>query len=252
MGDTQPFGKDILARMKVLAIDTTTYLGAIALSDDDTLVAAMQLGTEVTYSERLIEGVDCLLKNARLNLADVDLIGVATGPGSFTGLRIGIATAKGLAVALERPLVGVPSLEIVAYGAHLFNGTVVAIIDARREEVYAAAYRFAAGGMTQTVMDVRVCSPKELGTEMALIEGPLVAVGDGLRRYGALFREMVGDRLVASDDALNFPHGAYCAALARRRFEREGGDHVSRLVPHYVRHSDAEIGFKGRGNQAYD
>ncbi len=231
--------------MKVLAIDTTTFLGSIAMVDDDILIAAMQLGTEVTYSERLMESIDHLLAGGRWRLADVDLIGVAAGPGSFTGLRIGIATAKGLAVALGKPLVGVSSLEVVAYGAHLFDGTVVAVIDARRDEVYAAAYRFEEG-VTRVVMDACVCAPKELGKRVARIDGPLIAVGDGARRYGEVFREIIGDRLFASDDALNFPHGAYCAALARRWFEKEGGDDVSQLVPHYLRHSDAEIGFKGR------
>lgn len=229
--------------MKILAIDTTTLLGSIALVDDKLLVGSMQLGTSVTYAERLIVGIDHLLQGARWSRNDIDLIAVARGPGSFTGLRIGIATAKGFAAVLGRPLAGASSLEILARGVGPCTATVVAVIDARRGEVYAAAYGYERGTASRIIMDECVLSPAALCEKLDSMPGDLVMVGDGARRYGELFVAAVGSRLVPVDDALNFPHAVHCARLGYEGFMRgDAGDAVS-LVPNYVRVSDAEIGF---------
>lgn len=233
--------------MKILAIDTTTFLGSIALVEDALLVAATQMGTKVTYSERLIASIDHLLEGAEWNLSEVDLIATAVGPGSFTGLRIGIATAKGLALAASKPLVGASSLEVIAYGGQSYDGPVVAVIDARRDEVYAAAYLFDRGEMSERIMDETVMSPDALCDVLVKMNGTPLLIGDGVRRYGHLFAERAGDRMVTMHDSLNFPHAAYLAHIARDRHLREGADDLVNLAPNYIRLSDAEIGFRGRG-----
>lgn len=232
--------------MKILAIDTTTFLGSIALVEDDQLVSALQQGTSVTYSERLISGIDHLLTNANWKKEDLDLIAVAIGPGSFTGLRIGMATAKGLAVALGKPLVGVSSLCAIAYGADIYEGKVAAILDARRDEVYAAVYQYKNGSYEKTLMEECVLSPEQLCAELKKIKGVKLCVGDGARRYRDTLVKKFKDEAAFLHDAKNFPHAGYLATLAKLRFEESGADEAEDLSPNYIRISDAEIGFKGR------
>jgi tRNA threonylcarbamoyladenosine biosynthesis protein TsaB len=232
--------------MKILALDTTTFLGSIALVEDNKLVAASQQGTQVTYSQRLISSIDHLLEGAQWDLGALDLIVVARGPGSFTGLRIGLSTAKGLAVALNKPLVGVSSLEVLARGASLHCGITAGVIDARRDEVYSAAYEFDDGELKRTIIDEGVWSPDDLTEELKKLEGRLTLVGDGVRRYIDLFREGLGKKLIEVNDSHHFPHAGYLAMLGRKRFEEGGGDDVVSLVPNYLRQSDAEMGLKGK------
>lgn len=232
--------------MKILAIDTTTFLGSIALVENDRLISALQQGTSVTYSERLIAGIDHLLTNADWKKDDLDLIAVAIGPGSFTGLRIGMATAKGMATALDKPLVGVSSLYVMANSADVLNGKVASILDARRDEVYAAVYQYKDGLYGRTLMDECVSPPDKLCAALKKIKGAKICVGDGARRYRDMFATTLKDEAVFPHDAKNFPHAAYLATLAREQYERNGEDVVEDLVPNYVRISDAEIGFRGR------
>ena len=232
--------------MKILAIDTTTFLGSVALVEDDQLVSALQQGTSVTYSERLIAGIDHLLANANWTKDDIDLIAVAIGPGSFTGLRIGMATAKGLATALGKPLVGVSSMCVMANSADVLTGKVAAILDARRDEVYAAVYQYKDGAYVKTLMDECVTPPDKLCAALKEIKGAKICVGDGARRYRDLFAKKLKDEAIFPHDAKNFPHAAYLATLARQQYERNGEDAVEDLAPNYVRISDAEIGFRGR------
>jgi tRNA threonylcarbamoyladenosine biosynthesis protein TsaB len=232
--------------MKILAIDTTTFLGSVALVEDDRLVSALQQGTSVTYSERLISGIDHLLQNANWAKDDLDLIAVAVGPGSFTGLRIGMATAKGLAVALGTPLVGVSSLCVMANSADVLDGKVAAILDARRDEVYAAVYQYKDGAYAKTLMDECVLPPDKLCAALKKIKGVKICVGDGARRYRNIFAKKLKGEVAFPHDAKNFPHAGYLATLARERYEEKGADEAEDLAPNYIRISDAEIGFKGR------
>lgn len=232
--------------MKILAIDTTTFLGSVALVEDDRLVSALQQGTSITYSERLISGIDHILQNAGWAKNDIDLIAVAVGPGSFTGLRIGMATAKGLAVALEKPLVGVSSLRVMANSADALDGKVAAILDARRDEVYATVCQYKDGEYIKTIMEECVCPPEDLCASLKKIKGKLICVGDGVRRYRDMLAKKLSGQVLFPHDAKNFPHAAYLATLARERYEEKGTDEAEDLAPNYIRISDAEIGFKGR------
>jgi len=232
--------------MKVLAIDTTTFLGSIAIVDNDRLIASVQQGTEVTYSERLIAGINHVIDGAGWKVQDVDLIAVACGPGSFTGLRIGMGTAKGLAMAIQKPMVGVSSLEVLALGVSLYPGIVIPVIDARRDEVYSSAYRFVDGEMREVLLSEHVSPPAVLCERIKALNENIVMVGDGIRRYGDLFREHLKNRLVEADDALHFPHAAYAAKLGLKRFRENGADDEAQLIPNYIRESDADIGFRGR------
>jgi tRNA threonylcarbamoyladenosine biosynthesis protein TsaB len=230
--------------MRILAIDTSTMFGSVALCDGDQLIAEEQLGVEVTHSERLLGTIDHLLQISKWGNDAIEGVAVAIGPGSFTGLRIGLATAKGLALGLQRPIAGASSLLALAYNGIFSEKTVVSVIDARRAEVYAAAYKFEKGKPKCVLKDL-VCDPDVLSKKLASIKGGLFLVGDGVVTYEKVFRNGLKNKAAINAHELKFPHASYLARIASGKLKR-GGDDIVKLVPNYLRHSDAEIGFKGK------
>lgn len=233
--------------MKILAIDTSTLSGSVALCDGAALVAEEELGSGVTHSERLLSAIDHLLAASRWDKNEIEAIAVAIGPGSFTGLRIGLATAKGLALGLGLPIAGASSLLTLAYNGRLAEATVVPVIDARRGEVYAAAYRFRKEE-PECVMEEMVSDPTLLCTKLKSLNGDLLLTGDGVVTYEKIFKNELKGRAVIKADELKFPHAGWLAEITLKSLER-GGDDIATLVPNYLRHSDAEIGFKGKGKK---
>ena len=227
--------------MKILSIDTSTMLGSVALSDGDVLVAQEQQGVPGTHSERLLSTVDHLLGLARWKGGDLCGIAVATGPGSFTGLRIGLATAKGMALALGCRIAGVSSLASLSMNGASFAGTVVPLIDARRGEVYAAAYRSNGKGRLSRRMKECALSPEDLIVKLMKIAGPLLLVGDGAKAFGATLAKAIGSRAVVAAGAQLFPQAHNLAVAALPFFAKGRGDDISSLAPNYIRRSDAEI-----------
>ncbi len=219
--------------MKILAMDSSTRAGSVALLEGDALVSSYLLDVTATHSERLLPAIDHCLADATWTMEDIDLIACAKGPGSFTGLRIGLATAKGIAFATGKPLVGVNSLEATALGLAFGQTPICPMIDARKRQVFAALFEpDGAGGLTRKREDVSVPA----ADYAAQIEGPCLFVGDG----ALLFTEKI---LAAKPDAilvpsaLAYPRAAGVGWLGARAFARgEKG-----LVAHYVRLSDAEL-----------
>jgi tRNA threonylcarbamoyladenosine biosynthesis protein TsaB len=234
-----------LKRMKILSIDTTVVAGSVALSVDAELVAQEQQGASGTHSEKLLTSIDHLLDVAAWEREDIEGIAVAVGPGSFTGLRIGLATAKGIAIALGCPLAGASSLQSLALNGRNFSGTVVSLIDARRGEIYAGAWCVGVGGALAEVMPECVLPPEHLAQQLQSLEGTLLLVGDGALAFGdALVQACDGRAIVAQGGQLR-PQAINLAALALPTLQ-QGGEDISAVVPNYVRRSDAEIGFKGK------
>jgi len=230
--------------MRILAIDTSTMFGSVALCDGDMLIAEEELGVEVTHSERLISTIDHLLQISRWGRDSIDGIAVAIGPGSFTGLRIGLATAKGLAAGLKKPIAGVSSLLTLAYNGVLSDATVVSVIDARRGEVYAAAYKFL-NDKPKCVMKEVAVAPELLSKKLKTMRGRVILVGDGVVTYEKLFKRELKNRALIRAQEFKFPRAFYLAQSALKKLKK-GGDNMAKLVPNYLRHSDAEIGFKGK------
>lgn len=240
--------------MRILAIDTSTMMGSVALTDEARLVAQEQLGVEVTHSERLILTIEHLLQICRWPKESLDGVAVAVGPGSFTGLRIGLATAKGIALGLKKPIVGVSSLMILAYNGLASMQTVVPVIDARREQVYAAAYRFqkAKSGSYKpvSVMEELAVDPAVLCRKLKSLPGKLLLVGDGVAVYEKIFARLLKDKAVFLPGEFKFPHASYLGMIAGEKLKKGTGDDIATLAPNYIRRSDAEIGFAGKGKAA--
>ena len=215
--------------MKILALDTATKTGSAALLHGDRLVGEYVLNIELTHSERLLPAMVQLIKDARWEKDEIEGIVVTLGPGSFTGLRIGITTGKTLAYLWDVPLVGVGTLDVLAFQGHPFDGLICPILDARRNEVYTCLYR-----------DLEpLGKPTAIGPEklLAKLAGERVLfLGDGVDTY----RELLADQLVAPPDR-RLLRASSPAVLGREKLARGEREDPMTLVPTYLRRSEAEI-----------
>jgi tRNA threonylcarbamoyladenosine biosynthesis protein TsaB len=232
----------------VLAIDTATPRVSIALGDDERLLGSLSLasGTERgrgvrRHAELLAPGIHSLCDQAGVAVADVSAVAVGIGPGMFTGLRVGVTTAKLLAQTLRVPLVAVPSLDLVAYPVRFTSRLVVAALDARRREVFTSSYRPVPGGV-QRVSEYQVLPPGELVAELAAGGDELLLVGDGVGRYAEQFASL--ERAETAGSAFDAPSAVALLELAVARLVREEFSNPDEVLPLYLRQSDAEINWE--------
>ena len=222
--------------MKLLTVDTSTSTCSVALTVGERLVAESLLDTERTLSERLLAAVDTVLRDAGLLLSDLDGFGVALGPGSFTGVRIGVSTVKGLALATGKPVVGFSSLAMLALNLPASSLPVCPLFDARKKEVYAAVYR--CGSLPEPLHADCVMAPERF---LALVEGKALFVGNGALRYRELIEETLGDRAVFAPPHCHQPRAAAGAVLALEAFRSGTIMPLPFLNPAYIRPSEAEL-----------
>jgi len=225
--------------MKVLGIDTSTPIGSVALIDDDNLVAEHTLNIVQAHSARLMPAIDTVLKWGDITADALDGCAVGIGPGSFTGIRIGVATIKSLCYAVDKPIVGVSTLEAVAYNLRGTNGIICPLLDARRSEIYGAIFH--GGTEWQRFID-DLCLPinaflDRLGEAAAhrCVPATFNFVGDGLATYGDAIRERLGEEAHFADAIFNVPRGAAIALLGAQRLQHGDSDSYWTLVPNYVR-----------------
>jgi tRNA threonylcarbamoyladenosine biosynthesis protein TsaB len=233
--------------VRILAVETSTLTGGTALLEGDTVVAECRLSLAVTHSERLLPAVDHVLQASGLRLADVDALAVSVGPGSFTGLRIGLSTMKGLAFATGKPLCGIPTLDALAWGLPFAESPVCPILDAKKGEVYCALYR-TAGGRLERLWDYRVVAPEALAAALAQEQpGPVVFLGDGATPFAPVLRRLLGDAARFAPPAQRLPSAVTVADLARAALERGESMDPAALAPLYLRRSEAELGRERQG-----
>ena len=174
--------------MKILSIDTSASICAAALCEDKELLQSACLDTGNTHSETLLPAIEEILSRAGITASDIDLFACTTGPGSFTGVRIGVATLKGLAFGKNIPCVGLSSLEALAKNARELDGIICPVMDARRDHVYNALFRCERGCITRLCED-RLTPISELDSELSKINSPIYLVGDayglGMRKFSA-------------------------------------------------------------------
>ncbi|MXV76248.1 tRNA (adenosine(37)-N6)-threonylcarbamoyltransferase complex dimerization subunit type 1 TsaB, partial [Candidatus Poribacteria bacterium] len=188
------------------------------------------------HSSRLMPAIDTVLKWSDLTADDLDGCAVGIGPGSFTGIRIGVATIKSLCYALDKPIVGVSTLETVAYNLRWTNGIICPLLDARRSEVYGAIFQ---GGTEWQRLSEDLCLSLDAFLDRLDIhtspDHPINFVGDGLLTYGDAVRERLGKHADFADAIFNVPRGATIAHLGRQRLHNDDVDDYWTLVPNYVR-----------------
>jgi tRNA threonylcarbamoyladenosine biosynthesis protein TsaB len=216
--------------MRVLAVETSSLAGGVALLDDERLVAEYLLDVSVTHSERLMSAVDRVLADARWSARELTGLAVAIGPGSFTGLRIAVSTVKGLALALDLPIAAVPTLDAMAAALPWAALPVCPVLDARKGEVYASRYRWDGRAM-QREWEYLALSPEELAERLT---EPVILAGDGASSIRSPHA-----RLVSPPRRL--PSPACVGTLGVDRLRRGETVGAAALAPLYLRPSEAEL-----------
>jgi len=226
--------------MKILSLDTASQSCSVAIVADKTVIAELTVNHGKTHAEVLMGMIQRALEMGDVSISDVDGFAATIGPGSFTGLRIGLSTVKGLAVATKKPVVGVSSLDALAYVFSFSQKLVCSMMDARKGEVYTAGYRFEESKII-TVFEPRVTRP-DLAVKN--IKEPCILVGDGAVKYKDIFLDKIGPQVLFANPEQNLIRASNVASLAMPRFEKNDTDDVGSLVPYYIRKSDAEKNIK--------
>ncbi len=223
--------------MKILAVDTATKSCSVAIVQKETILAEVTLVSEQTHSKHLMEVIKCVSLLSGIAISDLDGFAVTKGPGSFTGLRIGLGTVKGLAAASGKPIVGISSLKCLAIQSYVTSFSICPIIDARKGEVYWAFYRYE-NNQLQQLCPEQVSPPGNVLTD---IHEPCVFVGNGARLYQEDIGLKLGKLAHFAPDSQSIIRGATVAFLSQNRFEKGIIDDTDGLTPCYIRQSDAEI-----------
>lgn len=211
--------------------------GGVAFLDGEILRAETRLNVKVAHSERLLGEVHLCLERCAVRLDDVDVLALAIGPGSFTGLRVGLSTVKGLAFATGKPVVAVSTLEALAWNAAFSAYPVCPLLDARKREVYGAVYRWAGSGFENTVPE----GAYSIGKLLQKLSEPTLFLGEGALAYRSEIESAMGTSALFGTPGMTAPSPAQVAWLgARSAHEGAFVDPVS-LTPRYCRRSEAEL-----------
>lgn len=228
--------------MNILGIETSTKTGSVAVMNRHRLVCQYTLSIEVTHSERLMATVDRVLKDARMSLKDISGFAVSIGPGSFTGLRVGIATVKGLAFATGLPVAAVPTLKALAWNLYYSSYPICPLQDAKKKEFYAAVYRFEGASLIQT-MDERAISIAELSRMMT---GSVVFTGEASVVFRSEIEGVFGTRAKFAPRSHCLPSAASVAEIGFNMIAEGQTTALDDLVPMYVRRPEAELAWEKR------
>lgn len=225
--------------MKVLGLDSSGIVASVAVVEDDVLLAEYTVNYKKTHSQTLLPMLDEIVKMTELKLETLDAIAVAAGPGSFTGLRIGSSTAKGLGLALKKPLAAVPTVEAMAYNLYDAKGLVCPIMDARRSQVYTGVYCFREHKLV-TVREQMAVSILELLDILNELGEPVIFLGDGVPVFKDVISEMLQVPFSFAPAHVNKQRAAAVAALGMN-YVREGKvQAAAEHAPDYLRVSQAE------------
>jgi tRNA threonylcarbamoyladenosine biosynthesis protein TsaB len=221
--------------MKLLAIETSTLMGSVAVVEDSRVLCELTLYVHETHSSQLMTAVDYALKAAGATPDQLDGFAVALGPGSFTGLRIGMATVKGLATAASKPIVGIPTLEAMAWSFPYCPYLLCPIIDARMNEVYAAWFRAEAGRIVRESEDMVLATSKLLGT----VKEDVLLFGSGVQRYHDEISGILGEHAHFATPDIMGARASLVGFLAVERLRHGEASDMDSLEPLYIRESQA-------------
>lgn len=239
--------------MLILALETSTLTGSVALVEvsareegrfqGEKILGEVTLHNPETHSARLMPAIDHLLRETSLTIHQVQGIAAGLGPGSFTGLRIAVSTVKGLAYPLGIPVVGVPTLDVIAYNLCYASSLICPVLDARKKEVYAALYRGNGEGELEKISEDWVLRPEELCSRIA---ERTIFLGTGVEVYREIFRERIGPRAIFASPELSLPRASHVARLSLPAFQRGKTLDLFSFTPLYLRRSEAEIHYEKR------
>ena len=226
--------------MKILGIDTATQFLALGIIEDDNILSELRLDAGQTHAQILLPSIEKVLKDADLELEDLNGIALSIGPGSFTGLRIGLATAKGLCFASGKPLLSVPTLDGLVYFNLNSPYPLVPVLDAKKNEIYSSVYDTKSGAVKR-ISDYWVLSAEKL---VAKIPEEVIFLGLGLEVFQDKLKELCGEKAHFLAGERNLPSGSSIAFLGLEKFRRSEFEDLEKAEPLYLRSSDAELKFK--------
>ncbi len=224
--------------MLILGVESATAQVGCAVGGHEGVLASAHSARNRRHAESLTPSIEFVCRQARVELSEIGAVAVDVGPGLFTGLRVGVATAKALAQALRVPVIPISSLDLLAFPARFTDRVIAAVIDARRGELFSALYRPVPGGV-QRVTEPRVCTPEDLKGELQAQAGDLLLVGDGAIRHRETFRSLVRAEVVTH--GLAHPSARDLVLLAHHLALREEWVQPWDVTPTYLRKPDAEI-----------
>ena len=225
--------------MRILALDSSGLVATVAILEDEQMIAEYTVNYKKTHSQTLLPMLDEIVKMTEFDLSTIDAIAVSGGPGSFTGLRIGAATAKGLGLALNKPLIHIPTVDGMAYGLFGYSGLVCPIMDARRNQVYTGLYRFVDGEF-QVVEEQMAISVTELIEKLNSYEDKVTFLGDGVPVYREQFEKGLTGVYAFAPAHLNRQRAAAVGALGMKYFQEGKTESATEHKPDYLRLSQAE------------
>ncbi len=224
--------------MKILGIESSSLVASAAIVTDDILTAEYTVNFKKTHSQTLLPMIDEIVRMTETELETIDAIAVSGGPGSFTGLRIGSATAKGLGLALKNPLIHIPTVDAMAWNLWGARGLVCPIMDAKRNQVYTGIYRMENG--LEAVKEQCAMDMGALAEELNRLGEPVIFLGDGVPVYKEIIEECVKVPVAFAPAHLNRQRAAAVAALGAIYFAEGKTETAAEHGPDYLRKSQAE------------
>lgn len=233
--------------MKILSMDCSATAGSVAVVEDEKLISSFYINTKLTHSQTLMVMTENLLSASQVSLEEIDLFAISRGPGSFTGIRIGIAAIKGMAMALKKPCIGISTLEAMAYNASVCEGIVCCVMDARCNQVYNAFFEVANGEIVRITQD-NALTIEEVICRIKEYKKDIYIVGDGTKVLCSAIAEMTDNIAVKNMPAPLDMQNA--VGVARAAMQKGAKEHIvaSELVPEYLRLPQAERELKKRLN----
>jgi tRNA threonylcarbamoyladenosine biosynthesis protein TsaB len=232
--------------MKILAIDTSTYVMGVALTDQESVIGEYITNIKKNHSVRLMPAIEQLMKDCDITPSMLDKVVVAKGPGSYTGVRIGVSIAKTLAWSLQVPLVGVSSLEQLAWNGKEFNGFICPVMDARREQLFTGLYQYNGKTMTPVIEDQNVLLQDWL-TQLKDVEGNVLFLGNDVTIHREKMVEVLSDQAVFSSFIDGNPRPSLLAHIGSTK---EAED-LHTFVPSYLRLAEAEANWLASNEKSH-
>ena len=224
----------------MLTIESSGTVAGASIFYKQRVIAVKSIDNGLTHSQKLMTCIDDVVKEAQIDKRQLEAVAVSNGPGSFTGLRIGVTTAKAIAQGLNIPVIPVNTLDAMACQALLFDGIICPMIDARREQVFTAIYTNNEQGLPERVCEYKALPIKELIPQMIATQKKIVCIGDGAVKYHRQLQEKLADRLVQLPEAQVYPSPVNLGIMAIAEWQKGNYMMAEQVVPYYLRKSQAE------------